>query len=336
MSSDRIDDVVAEYLTEIEQRLHGLPVLQRRELLGDLEAHIVNERAERGVSSETELLAVLERLGSPEVVAAAAYEEAGLPQPADPVDRVFAGTVTFSSSRFTGRAERTAPVDTSEVAAMVAAAGAPTAGLPASAPPVPAAAPGLAASAPGLTAAASAAGLAAAGAAPASAAPAWVPPSAPAPQAYVPPAPAAVIPPPDDLRRTRPGPFPPSGPGFRPPTSAPPPFVGGPPMAPPPLPRRPGTGGGSWARALIAGAVALAFVVFLGCLGGAFLVSRDGGPASEPAVVVPAPVSSEFPPDPPAVPDEQATEATQQAPEPTDAPTGRPTAPTRPTAVATE
>ncbi|MBU2667633.1 DUF1700 domain-containing protein [Actinoplanes bogorensis] len=71
------NDVVAEYLRELDQRLAGIPVLQRRELLADLEAHIAAERAERHVSGEGELIEILERLGSPEVVAAAAHEEAG-------------------------------------------------------------------------------------------------------------------------------------------------------------------------------------------------------------------------------------------------------------------
>jgi hypothetical protein len=82
MSINKSDDAVAEYLHELELRLSGLPVLQRRELLADLDAHIVNERIERGAVSEGEVLEILERLGSPEVVAAAAYEEAGLLQPA--------------------------------------------------------------------------------------------------------------------------------------------------------------------------------------------------------------------------------------------------------------
>jgi hypothetical protein len=81
MSSNRTEDAVAEYLHELELRLTGLPVLQRRELLAEISAHISSERLERGVSSESELLDLLERLGSPEVVAAAAYEEAGLGEP---------------------------------------------------------------------------------------------------------------------------------------------------------------------------------------------------------------------------------------------------------------
>ncbi|GIM95294.1 HAAS signaling domain-containing protein [Paractinoplanes toevensis] len=70
-------DVVAEYLHEVDVRLAGLPVLQRRELLADLTAHIASEKAERNIQSEGELIEVLERLGSPEVVAAAAHEEFG-------------------------------------------------------------------------------------------------------------------------------------------------------------------------------------------------------------------------------------------------------------------
>jgi uncharacterized membrane protein len=70
-------DVVAEYLHEVDVRLAGLPVLQRRELLADLAAHIASERAERNIRTEGELIEVLERLGSPDVVAAAAHEEFG-------------------------------------------------------------------------------------------------------------------------------------------------------------------------------------------------------------------------------------------------------------------
>ncbi|MFF5080638.1 hypothetical protein ACFY36_26595 [Actinoplanes sp. NPDC000266] len=70
-------DVVAEYLREVDQRLAGLPVLQRRELLADLAAHIATERDERNLASEGEVIEVLERLGTPEAIAAAAHEEAG-------------------------------------------------------------------------------------------------------------------------------------------------------------------------------------------------------------------------------------------------------------------
>jgi len=77
MSMNKTDDAVSEYLREVAARLSGLPLLQRRELLSDLEAHIASERAERNAQSEGEVLEILERLGSPEVVAAAAFQEAG-------------------------------------------------------------------------------------------------------------------------------------------------------------------------------------------------------------------------------------------------------------------
>ncbi|WP_250029134.1 HAAS signaling domain-containing protein [Paractinoplanes maris] len=78
----RQNDVVTAYLHEVDQRLAGIPVLQRRELLADLAAHIAAEQAERNLSSEGEVIEVLERLGSPDVVAAAAHEEAGTrPEP---------------------------------------------------------------------------------------------------------------------------------------------------------------------------------------------------------------------------------------------------------------
>ena len=75
MSSNKTDDAVSEYLGEVERRLAGLPLLQRRELLADLRVHIATERLERSANSEGEVLEILERLGSPEEVATAAYEE---------------------------------------------------------------------------------------------------------------------------------------------------------------------------------------------------------------------------------------------------------------------
>ncbi len=74
MSTNKTD-IVGEYLREVDLRLSGLPLLPRRELLADLETHIETARVERNIQSEGEMIEVLERLGSPEVVAAAAYEE---------------------------------------------------------------------------------------------------------------------------------------------------------------------------------------------------------------------------------------------------------------------
>jgi len=368
MSSDRRDDavafdrLVAEYLNELEQRLNGLPVLQRRELLSDLEAHIVNERAERGVTSEVELLAVLERLGAPEVVAAAAYEEAGLPEPTvqlTPVGaapRAGGGTVTAAAAaRFTGRAERTAAVDSADVIARVAAtqyapgratvnaspasrasASAASAASPASGAPAVSPASGAPAVSPASGAPAASAAFGAPAASPASGAPvsspaaglsappAWAPP-APTPEPYTPPAPAKVVPPPDDVLHSRPGPFPPSGPGGfsavsvppggqgfssgpgagRRSDGGPPPFVGGPPFPPPP--RRAAPLGNPWLRAALGGAIGLVVLFVLGCLGAGMFLVQGGESGEAPAAVVeqaPAevPIEPVDPPEPPEPP----------------------------------
>jgi uncharacterized membrane protein len=82
MSSINKIDVVGEYLREVDLRLSGLPLLQRHELLADLRAHIDTAR-EQGAYSDSEMIEVLQRLGSPEAIAAAAYWEAG-PQPPRP------------------------------------------------------------------------------------------------------------------------------------------------------------------------------------------------------------------------------------------------------------
>jgi uncharacterized membrane protein len=79
MSSINKIDVVGEYLREVDLRLSGLPLLQRHELLADLRAHIDTAR-EQGAYTDSEMIEVLQRLGSPEAIAAAAYWEAG-PQP---------------------------------------------------------------------------------------------------------------------------------------------------------------------------------------------------------------------------------------------------------------
>ena len=331
MSSDRRDEVVAfdrlvaEYLSELEQRLSGLPVLQRRELLGDLEAHIVNERAERGVTSEVELLAVLERLGTPEVVAAAAYEEAGLPEPTVQLTPVGAAPRTgggpapaAATGRFTGWAERTAAVDSAEVTSLVPttryttgratvaavsrASGAPTSS-PAAGGSAPTSSPAAGGSAPVSSPAAGGSAPTSSPTAERSAPPAWAPP-APSPEPYAPPSPAPVVPPPDDLLRARLGPFPPSGPSGISSVSAPAGgqgFGSGPgagrrsdggappfvggPPFPPP-PRRTAPATSPWVRAALGGAIGLVVLFVLGCLGaGAFLV-RSSEPADAPAAVV--------------------------------------------------
>lgn len=103
MSADKRDELVAEWLRELGALVADLPVVQRRELLRDLESHIGSELEERPEAGETELLEILERLGEPRAIAAAAYEEAGLGQTEG---RAFAAAVLTAAApeRYSGRA----------------------------------------------------------------------------------------------------------------------------------------------------------------------------------------------------------------------------------------
>lgn len=86
MTPQHTDDLVAEYLADIDKLVSDLPTLQRRELLSDLEAHIAAERIERDAQTPAQVLDILQRLGNPEVIAAAAHEEAPPRDAARPVE----------------------------------------------------------------------------------------------------------------------------------------------------------------------------------------------------------------------------------------------------------
>jgi hypothetical protein len=68
-----VDDAVADYLSELDQALAGLPRSRRREVIDQLAARIVVERA--GGMSADELVA---RVGEPADIAAAARARFGL------------------------------------------------------------------------------------------------------------------------------------------------------------------------------------------------------------------------------------------------------------------
>ncbi|AGL14014.1 hypothetical protein [Actinoplanes sp. N902-109] len=123
MSADRCDSLVAEYLHEVEQHARDLPVLQRRELLRDLEAHIADARLEHPGAGETDLLDMLERLGSPDAIAAAAYEEAGQGRTArQPALAAGASIFAGAAARFSGRAAVGSSADAAAPPASAAAA----------------------------------------------------------------------------------------------------------------------------------------------------------------------------------------------------------------------
>lgn len=72
---DRIDRLVAGYLGLVERALDGVPEAHRVELLTDLREHIEAERADLSSESEAAVRGILDRLGDPEEIAAAARAE---------------------------------------------------------------------------------------------------------------------------------------------------------------------------------------------------------------------------------------------------------------------
>ncbi|MBT0772670.1 hypothetical protein KIH74_27245 [Kineosporia sp. J2-2] len=71
----RTDALVRDYLAALENALGDLNPGQRAELLDDLRGHIETERAALPEDSEAGVRQILDRLGSPETVAAAARVE---------------------------------------------------------------------------------------------------------------------------------------------------------------------------------------------------------------------------------------------------------------------
>jgi uncharacterized membrane protein len=71
------DEIVDEYLKELNEALREIPVAGRRELLRDIGEHIAAARAERGTESEAAVREILERLGDPAEIAADARERIG-------------------------------------------------------------------------------------------------------------------------------------------------------------------------------------------------------------------------------------------------------------------
>lgn len=74
------DELVAAYLARVERAASRLPAGRREELLGDLREHIEIARAESGAESEAEVRTILERLGDPESIVAAADTQTDLPR----------------------------------------------------------------------------------------------------------------------------------------------------------------------------------------------------------------------------------------------------------------
>ncbi|GIE83175.1 hypothetical protein Aph02nite_91250 [Actinoplanes philippinensis] len=78
------DELVAAYLARVERAASRLPAGRREELLGDLREHIEIARAESGAGTEAEVRTILDRLGDPESIVAAADTQTDLPRVTPP------------------------------------------------------------------------------------------------------------------------------------------------------------------------------------------------------------------------------------------------------------
>ncbi|MEU8659843.1 HAAS signaling domain-containing protein [Actinoplanes philippinensis] len=74
------DELVAAYLARVERAASRLPAGRREELLGDLREHIEIARAESDAGTEAEVRTILDRLGDPESIVAAADTQTDLPR----------------------------------------------------------------------------------------------------------------------------------------------------------------------------------------------------------------------------------------------------------------
>ncbi|MEV4280574.1 HAAS signaling domain-containing protein [Actinoplanes xinjiangensis] len=78
------DELVAAYLARVERAASRLPAGRREELIGDLREHIEIARSESGAESEADVRTILERLGDPESIVAAADTQTDLPRVTPP------------------------------------------------------------------------------------------------------------------------------------------------------------------------------------------------------------------------------------------------------------
>jgi uncharacterized membrane protein len=75
------DSLVDAYLDRLEAELAGVPRAGRREVLDEIETHVVEARAALPADDETEVRNLLERLGDPAEIAAEVRERYGVARP---------------------------------------------------------------------------------------------------------------------------------------------------------------------------------------------------------------------------------------------------------------
>jgi hypothetical protein len=79
MTTDHKNEIVAAYLRRLEQAAASLPRSRRAELVAEIREHIDDALLEAGAADEVAVRNVLERLGPPEEIAAAASPPAAVP-----------------------------------------------------------------------------------------------------------------------------------------------------------------------------------------------------------------------------------------------------------------
>jgi uncharacterized membrane protein len=72
------DDLINEYLKQLDAELSGLPRSSRREVVQEISAHITAARADLVDENEAEIRALLDRLGDPADIAAEARDRFGM------------------------------------------------------------------------------------------------------------------------------------------------------------------------------------------------------------------------------------------------------------------
>ena len=75
MTTSTVDRLVADYLARLETASAALPPDRRHELVEEIGSHIATARAAGAAADEAAVRTLLERLGQPEVIAAAALDD---------------------------------------------------------------------------------------------------------------------------------------------------------------------------------------------------------------------------------------------------------------------
>lgn len=83
MTSSTVDQLVDHYLSRLADAAHGLPPDRRAELLSEIQEHIAASRANAPGADEAAVKTMLDRLGEPADIVAAAVEDGPPGHPAD-------------------------------------------------------------------------------------------------------------------------------------------------------------------------------------------------------------------------------------------------------------